>query len=215
MGECTTGCGQAFGNDGYRRYLDLLDQRQGLFLMPPELVASIIEKESGGFRWFNRTDKQFHQNCAKVESLLKIPRHQFLSLIVARSGPTQGLIPKFRVEPSWIEPARNASKKLENPEFWRYVLPVSYGFGQKYMHAYLEGYTQEQWSRLFPRFLADPYLQIKQTAKDIAALIHGTKGDIPLALTRYNGPRNAKYVSPYGKTVFENFQRKLAGAAKE
>lgn len=209
MAECKSGCGENFGNDGYRRYLDLLDQRQGLYLMPPQLVAAVIEKESGGFRWFNRTDKQFHANCIAVEKYLRMPRSQFLSLIVARTGPTKGLIPKFRVEPGWVAPAKKISKEFDNPFFWEHVLPLSYGFGQKYMHAYLEGYTHEQWSRLFSQFLADPYLQIKQCAKDVAELVHYSNGDIRLALTRYNAGKGAKSVSEYGKVVFDNFQRKL------
>lgn len=212
---CPNGCGDNWGADGFRRYLDILNRRSELLNVPKELIAALCLRESGGFRWFRKTDAQYKANIHEAMKITGLNEQCLLDCIVPNFGPSKGLIPKFRLEPSWLP----YTKSMIIPGMVHVradaVLPMSFGFGQKAMWSYLSGYTQEQWLKLYWEFITDPNLQLKQVAKDLAELIVETKGNVPLALTRYNGPRNAQHISEYGSAVFASYRVLLQPQSRE
>lgn len=213
--SCIDGCGESEHGAGFRRYLEKLDAENKLFSVPLELIAAVCLRETEGYRWFNRTDKQYRQNMREWSVAMGKTEEQLLSLIKIPVGPNKGLIPKFRYEPSWRLAAKKMSDTNKETKLLDFVMPVSFGFGQKAMWIYLAGYTPDQWIRLYYAFLNDPYVQLIQVAKDLNELIHETNGNVPLALTRYNGPRKATHISQYGKAVFENYRILVANKQKE
>ncbi len=209
MTDCKGGCADNFGNNGYRRYLDGLDAENRLFSVPKELIASVIERETEGERFFNLTDQLFKDNLREAGRLLNVHPPFFLQHFVPKDGPMRGMITKFRVEPGWVTIAKNWARDTPNENYWRLMLPVSFGFGQKWMNAYLEQFPKEQWMTQFWLFIGTPRLQITTIAKDMSVLTKQSGGDVRLALTRYNAGATAKRVSSYGKEVFDDYLKRI------
>lgn len=209
MAGCDKGCGKGKVYPKLQQDLDILESRSGFGRVPKELVYAVAVQESDGNRWFDRKDLLYKQNMAVAVKGWRMSERKILDDLVATEGPTRGLIPKFRFEPDWYVISTSHATKSDRMFYWSRILSTSFGYCQKGMVWYLTRFPAEEWERKFRAFLLDPYLQLKVCAGDLENLIHNTNGDIPLALTRYNGPSKARRVSNYGEKVYAHFMEKL------
>lgn len=194
---------------------EILATRQRKHVRVSDTLAC-IDKESGGAPIFRGTEILFKQNLRAAEKITGLSIDQIRAAMTIQDGPYKGMISKFRCEPGYWQWAQKYSKVFKPEELL--LLSCSFGLGQKMSRWLITGMPVHEYLPFIRKFMGSISLQIQYCAGDLDSLLVGTKGDRPLAFTRYNaGPSatvNNPAYKPYGLVVAEK-AKKLEQDLKE
>lgn len=181
--------------------LEELERQKRTFDLPIELIAAVAVKESHANMWFCKCDMQYKENMRTAVQLNAKSEANILRLITVTEGPYANHIPKFRYELSWREDALRLSRRMKDRQDWAFRMACSYGMCQKSMWIHLSAKPIEQWESAYWQFLTDPFEQLHVCASDLHYLLKAARGNLDLALTRYNAGPGANHISDYGEKV--------------
>lgn len=177
--------------------------------IPPQLILAVGIQESTGNRIFDVKDLQCKQNLAVAVKRTGKTAPFLLGFYKQWNNPGDVAIPKFRYEPSWKRDVDELIEARCVNSLWSITLHTSFGYFQKGMVWHLSAKPTEQWDLAMREFINNPLEQIRVCANDLTTLIARSKGDVRLALTRYNGGPKRIKASNYGNRVFDLYKHEL------
>jgi hypothetical protein len=203
---CESGCGKTKGYTKLRAAINGAVQSGVCASVPSELILAVGIRESHGDMFFSDGGQQFKDNLAVWCQHSKLHKQEALAKVRILGGDDSGKIAKFRCEPSWKASIDAFIAKEPRAKGWEDILYLSIGYFQKGMIWHLSAKSFDEWVQAYDTFLRSSREQVRVCSFDLHGLIHRSRGDVPLALSRYNGGPSVKHVSEYGEQVYDLFR---------
>lgn len=170
-------------------------------------LLAVMQSETGRDGWFCAWCGPFKANLKVVTDNYKITEADWTATIRGIDGQAKGLIPKFRLEPSYMGWAKQAHDGIVFSPIQQAQLSCSWGLGQQMARWYLASYDSREWMPRLVQFRESPELQIRQLISALEVLLTHAHGNRELAYTRYNAGPNTALISKYGMDTYEWYKR--------
>lgn len=178
-------------------------------------ILSISQSETGRDPWFCSWCGPFTSNLKVVIDNYRITEADWTATIRGIDGEARGLLPKFRLEPSYMAWAKQPHNGIVFSPIQQAQLACSWGVGQQMARWLLYPYDSREWIPRLVEFRQSVNLQVRQLISVFEPLLIHAHGNRELAYTRYNAGPNTALISKYGQDTFEWYKRFSLQLSKE